>query len=86
MRKKELTRLIIAHLTSQLYESRVINKLTQRELADNLMVSQSYISKVETGEKRLDVVEFMMYCHELNIDQSVLVAQLKEIINKGDAD
>jgi transcriptional regulator with XRE-family HTH domain len=35
--------------------------LTQRELAVRLKVSPSWVAKVEMGERRVDVVEFMRF-------------------------
>ena len=32
--------------------------LTQKEIADKLHKNQSYVSKYENGERRLDVIEF----------------------------
>ena len=33
------------------------NQLTQRALANKLSVNQSYVSKVELGQRRLDILE-----------------------------
>ena len=47
------------------------NNLTQRDLSKKLIVNQSYISKVELGQRRLDVLELKKYLKVLNysIDQ-----------------
>ncbi|QEY23391.1 XRE family transcriptional regulator [Neisseria animalis] len=36
--------------------------LSQRALADRLGVVYSFIGKVETGDRRLDIFEFVQYC------------------------
>ena len=42
--------------------------LTMRELGELLHVPHSWIGKVEQGERRLDLVEFIMVCSALNCD------------------
>jgi len=42
--------------------------LTQSELADKLAVPQSLVSKVERGERLLDVIEFARYIAALGGD------------------
>tara|TARA_R110001606_G_scaffold394655_1_gene565765 strand:- start:1044 stop:1280 length:237 start_codon:yes stop_codon:yes gene_type:complete len=54
-------------LIAWLKEQRNDQNLTMRELAQRLEVSHSFIGKVEQGERRLDVVEFLQYCEALNI-------------------
>jgi len=41
--------------------------LTQAQLADRLGVPQSYVSKYEAGERRLDFVETFLLCNALEI-------------------
>lgn len=41
--------------------------LTQTELGDRLGNTQTFVSKVERGERRLDVVEFTEWCEALGI-------------------
>ena len=41
--------------------------LTQRDLAKQLGVTHSIIGKIETGDRRLDVVEFYEYTKALNL-------------------
>jgi len=40
----------------------------QVELAARLEVPQSYVSKYERGERRLEIVEFVMVCRHLGLD------------------
>lgn len=49
-------------------EKRVESGLTIRDLAERLKVHHSIIGKIETGERRLDVVEWIEYCDVLGAD------------------
>ena len=40
--------------------------LTQEELAKKLGRGQSYVSKIERGERYLDVLEFILWCEACN--------------------
>lgn len=42
--------------------------LTQVELAGRLGNTQTFVSKVERGERRMDLVEFTEFCDALEID------------------
>lgn len=46
--------------------------MTQSELATRLGKPQSFVSKYENGERRLDVVEFVSVCDALGIEATVL--------------
>lgn len=41
--------------------------LTQSELAQRLGQTQSFVSKVERGERRLDVVELRWWCRAMGV-------------------
>ena len=41
--------------------------LTQAEVADRLEVPQSFVSKYESGERRLDLIELKQICKALKI-------------------
>lgn len=58
-----------------LYEKRINAGLKQEELAERLGVHQSFISKTENGERRIDVVELADYCQALGVD-------LRELVNE----
>jgi len=50
--------------------------LTQSELAHRLERPQSFVSKYERGERRLDVAELIAVARALGIDAGELVARL----------
>ncbi|EJJ4222917.1 helix-turn-helix transcriptional regulator [Salmonella enterica] len=51
-----------------LREARVAGHITQEELGKALGRPQSFIAKVENGERRLDIVEFVHLCRLVGID------------------
>jgi len=51
-----------------LVEARKKSALTQAQLADTLSRPQSFVSKYERGERRLDVVEFEEVAQALGIE------------------
>ncbi len=46
--------------------------LTQQELAGKLRKPQSFVAKYETGERRIDVVEFVELARALGADPAAL--------------
>lgn len=42
--------------------------LTQADLAVKLKVRQSFVSKYENGERRLDILELREICHAVGIE------------------
>ena len=63
-------------LRQMLTERRLALGLSQRALAERLGVIHSFVGKVETGDRRLDIFEFLLYCDSLELDA---VAVLQEI-------
>jgi len=51
-----------------LIEARDHAGLRQIDVARRLGLHQSYVSKVESGERRLDVVEFLRYARAIDAD------------------
>ena len=56
-----------------LIKARKSAKITQQELADKLGKPQSFISKYENGERRLDVIEFMKVCKAIKINSAKIL-------------
>jgi transcriptional regulator with XRE-family HTH domain len=50
--------------------------LTQRDLAKKLRRPHSWVSKIETGERRVDVGEFMEIARALRIDPVALFTRV----------
>ena len=50
--------------------------LTQSELAASLNRPQSFVSKYERGERRLDVAEFMEIARAVGLDPVEVIARL----------
>ena len=49
--------------------------LTQAQLAERLEETQSFVSKLERGERRVDVLEFLIICGVLDVSpEDFLVA------------
>ena len=55
--------------------------LTMQNLADRMARPNSFIAKVEQGERRLDVVEYIWYCIALNIDPRVGIDVVLDHVN-----
>ena len=55
-------------LTKWLKQVRESQQLSMRALAERMDKPHSYVQKVEQGERRLDVVEYVWYCHTLGIN------------------
>ena len=55
-------------LCAWLKEKRELSGLTMRELAKILNTSHPTFGKIELGERRLDVIEWIQYCEALNAD------------------
>jgi transcriptional regulator with XRE-family HTH domain len=66
-----------------LRETRNKAGLTQEQLADILGQTQSFISKVERGERRLDVVELRAFCAALGVSFPSFTAQLDKFLAAG---
>ncbi|MDY4594367.1 MAG: helix-turn-helix transcriptional regulator [[Pasteurella] aerogenes] len=56
--------------------------LSQRALAEKMDVVYSLIGKIETGDRRLDVLEFIQYCQALELNPQKVIQDLENLLNK----
>ncbi|QHQ18311.1 helix-turn-helix domain-containing protein [Pectobacterium parmentieri] len=59
-----------------LREARIRRGISQQKLADALGRPQSFIAKIENGERRLDVVEFAWLAHLLSVDPATVLEKI----------
>ena len=52
--------------------------LTQLELASRLGIPQSFVSKYESGERRLDVLELRLVCQAVGVSLREFVRRLEK--------
>lgn len=61
-----------------LRETRERANVTQVDLAKKLKQTQSYVSKVERGERRLDLVQLRWWCQALNTTATLFVKEFEK--------
>jgi transcriptional regulator with XRE-family HTH domain len=61
-----------------LIETRHRAGLTQIQLGQRLPFDQPAISKIERGERRVDVIELKMICDQLGISLQDFIAELEQ--------
>lgn len=74
--KKALYERSYAAFTNLLKEERKRAGLTQAMLAKRLRRPQSYVSKYERGDRRLDVIEFLEIARAMKFDPGEFLQRL----------
>jgi len=64
------------HLVAVLTEARQRSGLTQVHLADRIGKDQTYISIIERGQRRVDVLEFVALARAMGADPAELFADV----------
>lgn len=60
-----------------LVEARKDAQLTQQQVAAKLGLPQSYVSKYENGERKLDVIEFLAVCDVLGASTADIIENIR---------
>ncbi|MDZ8223937.1 MULTISPECIES: helix-turn-helix transcriptional regulator [unclassified Nostoc] len=58
-------------------------KLTQQTLAKSLNKPQSFVAKYENGERRLDVIEFLLVTSVIGVDPCDILRKLEQKISEA---
>jgi transcriptional regulator with XRE-family HTH domain len=56
--------------------------IRQIELAERLGVPQSFVSKYESGNRRLDILELRQVCEAMNISLGEFIRKLENNLNE----
>ncbi|MYA46403.1 MAG: helix-turn-helix transcriptional regulator [Acidobacteria bacterium] len=67
-----------ALLLNLLISARKTKAIRQQDLASRLGKPQSFVSKYERGERRLDVIEFVAVCRALHVDPHSILDSLDD--------
>ena len=67
----------------ELRAARRAGGLTQIDVAEKLGETQSFVSKCERGERRLDVIELRAYCEAIGMPLRSFVDVLEQALSKG---
>lgn len=67
-----------------LRELRIDKQLTQDQLSETMGMPQSFVSKYETGERRLDIVETRAVCIALGTNLSAFVRRFEARLAEAD--
>lgn len=57
-------------------------QLTQASLAKSLQKPQSFVAKYENGERRLDVVEFLIVTRVIGVDPCSILRKMEQQISE----
>ena len=72
-------------IISRLRSTRKSLRMSQSDLGCRIGKPQSYISKIENCERRIDLVEALTLCNVLEITlETIVPTELRDILSKGE--
>ncbi len=67
-------------LIELLIQKRVAAGITQIELAKGLGEYQSFVARLESGQRRVDVIEFLKLANILNFDAAKAIREIEALL------
>jgi ribosome-binding protein aMBF1 (putative translation factor) len=67
-------------LALELAQARKDSGLSQVSLAKTLRCQQSLIARIESGERRIDLVEFVILCRAIGVEPSHVLLKVAPLI------
>lgn len=75
--KEKMTSKAQIYFQTLLKEERVSRNISQKHLSNITGLSQSMISKYESGERKIDIIELMYICESLGLKCSEFIKKLE---------
>ncbi|MFA5688364.1 MAG: helix-turn-helix transcriptional regulator [Kiritimatiellales bacterium] len=72
-------------VTKKLVQMRTAAGLTQQQMADMLQREQSFVWRIEHGERRVDILEFYWICNALGFDAKSVYNELADSFEKTES-
>ena len=69
------------HIGDLLHIERKNKKKSQEDIGQKLGVNQELIAKMESGKRRIDVVDLIVYCNELGLSLTDIAAKIESYLN-----
>ncbi len=66
-----------ALLRRELRQARLAAGLRQTDVATRLGKPQSHIAKIESGERRVDLIEVLLFCEAVSLDPHELIEKIR---------
>lgn len=70
-------------LRNQLRSARQAAGLTQVDLSASIGKSQTFVSDVERGVRRLDTIELWEICRAMGVDLTEFIAEFQEVVESS---
>lgn len=67
---------------ARMHEERRAARFTQQDSDDRLGQTQSFMSKCERGERRLDIVELRAFCRAIGLPFARFVREIEKAIDE----
>ena len=67
-------------IIDRLIERRRELKMTQADLAEAYGEDQSFISRVERRQRRIDVYEYVRFCRALGLDPATILNEIEPVL------